>query len=87
MKENKPILTKIGENRQKNNNQIMKAYLEELVERSILENSSGIRELALGFLRYEKIRKLNPRQFTELCKRNLKGEYFDNMVDELILND
>lgn len=33
--------------------------------------------------RYEKLRKLNVRQFTELHKRNLSGENFDEMVDKL----
>lgn len=33
--------------------------------------------------RYEKLRKLNPRQFDELYARNLRGENFDKMVDEL----
>jgi len=33
--------------------------------------------------RYEKLRKLNPRQFDELYARNLRGENFDKMVDNL----
>lgn len=40
--------------------------------------------LALGFLRYEALRKLNPRQFAEIHKRNLNGERFDDMIDQLI---
>lgn len=40
-------------------------------------------ELAIGFVRYEKLRKLNARQFAELCKKNLKGEFFDGLVDGL----
>lgn len=32
---------------------------------------------------YEKLRKLSPAQFTELYKRNLLGENFDEMVDAL----
>ena len=37
----------------------------------------------LGYERYEKARKLNPRAFTALHKRNLAGERFDDMIDEL----
>lgn len=33
--------------------------------------------------RYEKLRKLNPRQFCELFIRSLRGEKFDEMVDKL----
>lgn len=34
--------------------------------------------------RYEVLRKLNPRQFAELYQRNIKGESFDRLVDELV---
>ena len=36
------------------------------------------------YLRYEALRRLNPRQFEVLWKRNLAGENFDAMVDELV---
>lgn len=37
-----------------------------------------------GHDRYEKIRKLNPRQFTELHKKwFLSGRTYDEIVDEL----
>ena len=49
------------------------------------KNCFRYRELALGFLRYEALRKLNSRQYEELHKRNLNGENFDGMVDELIV--
>jgi hypothetical protein len=42
-------------------------------------------ELALGWLRYEAVRKMNPRQFGEMCKRNLGGEFFDDLVTEAVL--
>lgn len=42
------------------------------------------KHLALGFLRYEALRKLNPRQFAEIHKRNLNGERFDDIIDQLI---
>lgn len=43
----------------------------------------NIAELTQGYLRYEALRKLNPMQFAELYKRNLDGEFFDDMIDEL----
>ncbi len=43
------------------------------------------RESALGAVRYESLRKLNFRQFKELKDRNLRGENFDKMVDELVM--
>ena len=41
--------------------------------------------MARGYLRYEALRKLNATQFGSLVSRNLAGENFDGMVDELIL--
>ena len=46
-------------------------------------NERNPTELAMGWLRYEAIRKLNPRQFDELYRRNIAGENFDTMVDQL----
>ena len=38
----------------------------------------------LGYSRYEKLRKLSPRQFADLYQRNLNGEgRFDDLVDKL----
>ena len=43
-----------------------------------------IKVLALGYIRYEKLRLLNPRQYAELSRKNLAGEgLFDDLVDEL----
>lgn len=42
-------------------------------------------EIALGCLRYEALRRLNCHQIEDLHKRNMFGENFDGMVDELIL--
>lgn len=41
-------------------------------------------DLTMGFLRYEALRKLTPREFQVLWKRNIDGENFDEMVTELI---
>ena len=46
------------------------------------ENSSPT--LALGYIRYEKLRILNPHQYAELCRKNINGEgSFDDLVDGL----
>ncbi len=52
-----------------------------------VKNCFRNRELALGFFRYEALRKLKPLQFEELHNRNLHGENFDGMVDELIIKE
>lgn len=37
-----------------------------------------------GFDRYEKVRKLNPRQFKEIYEENIKtGVPFDELIDRL----
>jgi len=52
------------------------------VEHAIQSNNET--ELAIGFVMYEYVRKLNARQFAELCERNIKGERFDDMIKEAI---
>lgn len=47
-------------------------------------NAMTKEELAIGWMRYEVTRKLNARQFTELCLRNVRGEQFDDMIDQLV---
>jgi hypothetical protein len=43
-----------------------------------------IRILMINYIRYEKLRKLNPRQFHELWKKcNDTGQRFDDAVDKL----
>lgn len=39
-------------------------------------------ELAIGYLRYETLRRLKPRVFSELHSLNLAGRPFDDLVDE-----
>ena len=41
-------------------------------------------ELALGYLRYEAVRRMNPNTFGKLYKLNLSGRFFDDLVDEAI---
>lgn len=45
----------------------------------------SLEELALGYLRYEALRKLNPAQFNTLCRKNImENKFFDSLVDELV---
>jgi hypothetical protein len=37
----------------------------------------------LGFMRYEKLRKLDPRRFMQLWNKSIAGENFDSLVDTL----
>ena len=51
---------------------------------NLLELPEMIRRLRVGHDRYEKLRRLNARQFAELYQRNIKGEgTFDELVDQL----
>ena len=43
-------------------------------------------ELALGWLRYEALRRVSPRIFAEMNRRNLAGEFFDDIVTEALLS-
>ena len=61
----------------------MSAIIEQLVEKCVAEHD--VKELAVGFLRYEALRRMNPRQFSEFHARNLKGERFDDIVTEELL--
>lgn len=40
-------------------------------------------ELEKNAKRYEKLRRLNPREFEELWRAALENRYFDDLVDEL----
>ena len=40
--------------------------------------------LRLGNARYEALRLCTPRSFGELYARNMAGELFDDLVDELV---
>lgn len=61
----------------------MKFY--DTVNRAINDNSEPA--LAVGFVRYEAVRKLNTQQFAEVFSRSLKGEQFDDIIDELIVKN
>ena len=46
--------------------------------------ANSVDELAIGWMRYKALRALTPVQYTCLHERNLSGERFDDMVDELV---
>ncbi len=49
--------------------------------------SQHANQLALGWLRYEKLRRLSPREYRELCNKNMTMAIpFDDLVDEMKLN-
>lgn len=56
----------------------MKTTLEKLIEETLAEITPA--ELALGWLRYETLRRFSPHKYTELNNRNLTGENFDEMI-------
>jgi len=61
-----------------------KPTIPEQVAKAVADRSAH--ELALGWLRYEKLRRLGPRAYTDLCQANLRGrESFDDLVDKLDL--
>jgi hypothetical protein len=64
----------------------MSDYKEEL-DRLVTSamKSHNTRQLALGFLRYERLRKMNPMQFAKLHAENITGRPFDFIVDESVV--
>jgi hypothetical protein len=50
-------------------------------------DSVGQYESAKGWLRYEKMRTLNIQQLSQLQRKNLEGEHWDDLIDQLIAKD
>lgn len=48
-------------------------------------DAEGNYERAKGWLRYEVLRTMDIHRFTELVNRNVAGENFDEMVDQIIV--
>jgi hypothetical protein len=46
--------------------------------------NNSFEELAIGWMRYKALRVLTPQQYFMLHARNMAGERFDDMVDELV---
>lgn len=62
----------------------MNPKLRDLVEDAEANQSS--RQLALGWVRYEALRRVSVRQFANICER-LSDKPFDAQVDELACQD
>ena len=60
----------------------LECSLERLVK--LVVSNHKPEELALGYLRYEAIRRMSPRTFGEIHKLNLSGRIFDDLVDEAL---
>lgn len=54
----------------------------ERIDQVVMNNSAS--DLAIGFLRYEAIRKLRPNLFRDAHNRTITDERFDFMVDMLV---
>lgn len=63
------------------NNQRSAAHSQTIKERDALR--AEIEALRRDAARYERLRRLNPRQFADLFERNLKGERFDDLIDQM----
>jgi hypothetical protein len=59
-------------------------YLDRLVRLCVTNHPPE--ELALGWLRYEALRRVNPRIFAEINRRNMAGVFFDDVVTEALLS-
>ena len=57
-----------------------------IIEKAIWKVRHRIKnhDVCLGYLRYEAVRKLNAADFAQIHMRNISGENFDTMIDELI---
>ena len=67
-----------------NTNKNSKVSLDNLVRLCVANHTPE--ELALGWLRYEALRRVDPRTFAEMHRRNLAGELFDDIVTEALLS-
>ena len=43
-----------------------------------------LEELAIGWMRYKALSRLNAEQYKQLIQDNMRGRNFDDMVDELV---
>ncbi len=51
---------------------------------ALMSCANAMREAAQGHARYAALRCLTPRDWMGLWQRNMDGENFDDMVDELV---
>lgn len=57
--------------------------LEKLVSQAVKAHTPE--ELALGWLRYERVRKFNAKEFGDIYRESLQGQFFDKLITEKIL--
>lgn len=57
--------------------------IDRLVRKCVEERT--VEELAVGWLRYETLRRLSPQAFKEIDRRNKQGETFDDIVTQELL--
>jgi hypothetical protein len=69
---------------QHQNPSVTRGLLDHLVRSCVAKHTPE--ELALGYLRYETLRRVDPRTFAEMHRRNLAGELFDEIVTEALLS-
>ena len=55
----------------------------ESLEAQVAVTTSDLQAALVNEERYEKLRKLQPREFGELWAKNFNGRAFDELVDEL----
>jgi hypothetical protein len=69
--------------RMENFNQHEMKTLEQLIAETIAERTPE--QLAIGWLRYEELRRFSVAAYQCLVSRNLEGENFDEMVTKELL--
>jgi len=57
--------------------------IDQLIDQTIADKTQ--RELVLGYLRYEELRRFSVAAYQCLTDRNLRGENFDEMVTNELL--
>ena len=60
----------------------MNDTMNRIVQLAISNNAPE--DMALGFIRYEVVRRMNPRSFADLVRGNVMGKRFDDLVDDAI---
>lgn len=65
--------------------QYKKHVMETLLKK--IRTERQIDDLTIGYLRYECLRKRNLNDLKQITKRNMKGELFDDIIDEYVIKD
>lgn len=60
--------------------------IKDLIEEEMACSYGGEVRLAHASIRYEALRRLGPVKFAALHERNLAGENFDGMVDQIAVH-